>query len=183
MNLRCRRRPESAGDFTYRPVQKSGSISLVWFRPRRRARQQLLDLFGPIGQEWRPTSSDLHGTELPAKKLQAAGVAGVPDSVFMHRHEPRVLIAELKSRSAATPTLYERFQLVLYQGLAQNAYPRHEIEGVIRFRNQAVVVPFETALYEALMDLRGEYRRARQGQRPVDARPLATRLQIEDRAA
>lgn len=152
---------------------------VLWWRPRRRARRQLLDLFGLDPREWRAVGSDLHGRELPAKKLAAEGVAGVPDAIFVHRRQRRVLVGDLKNRSASTPSAYERYQLVLYQGLAAASYPKLAPEGVIRYKNQLLLIPFERGLYDRLLGLRDEYRRSRRQKKPIDPRPLATRLQTE----
>ena len=153
-------------------------LSLRW-GPRRRARRQLLELFGLDAREWRPVGSDLHGRALPAKKLSANGVAGVPDAVFIHRRERRVLIAELKNRAGTSPSLYERYQLVLYQGLAAARYPKHTPEGLIRYEDRCALVPFEPELYDALTGLRGEYQRARKRKRPLDPRPLTARIRAD----
>ena len=152
-------------------------VTILWLRPRRRAQRQLLELFDLDGRQWRAIASDLHKSELPVKVLRGSGVAGIPDAVFVHRRERRVIVADLKSRTADSPHHYERFQMLLYQGLAQKQYPQCDVEGLVRYKNQVLSIPFEPSLFDQLIGLREEYRRSRKRKKAVDARPLVERLQ------
>lgn len=73
------------------------------------------------------------------------------------------------------PTLYERYQLILYMGLLQKRFPNHQIQGCVRYRNQVVTIPYEQFVYDALIHLVDEYRRCRAKKKVVDHRPLHRR--------
>jgi len=112
-----------------------------------------------------PGKHQLIGSDLGGSKdkvfLRADGVVGAPDAVFRRIEDRSIVIGEAKRRRlTGGPTTYERYQVMLYLGLARRKFGT-DVQGVLRYGcGRVVSVEFDTNLYAELVSLLPDYHRA-----------------------
>lgn len=126
------------------------AVGLSYLRQRLR----IYTLFGLSVFRYRLISADM-GKVGRKKIYRGRDLTGAPDVVFADRLKPRIIVCEYKSRLAKNRVKKrERYQVVLYIGLLQEIYPRHRIEGRLRYRDKVVDIGFDPQLYSWLLSLK-----------------------------
>ncbi|HRP05612.1 MAG TPA: hypothetical protein PLV87_11935, partial [Opitutaceae bacterium] len=147
----------------------------VLYRSRLSAADHVFRLFGLNPAEYELVGYDL-GNRPRKLFLRADGLVGVPDAVFRHRTDGHVVIGEFKSRSyRGRITDYERFQMTLYEGVAQRRY-RRPARGLFAFGSGGVVEhSFDPDTYARLLPLADDLRAMQGRQRGSRHRLSAAR--------
>jgi hypothetical protein len=146
-----------------------------------RKRQAPNDIFGKFGLSpgaFTLVSSDL-GDSAPRKMLRGSGVAGEPDALFSAKAARKVVVGEFKSRKfKGFVRPYEFFQTILYMGMAKQTHGAHDAHGVIAYADARVQVYFDQAVFDAIVDLRGEMFSSFKERKPINAKPLQKRMNV-----
>lgn len=141
-------------------VVLAGVLAALWgySQWRRSVTLHVFRLFGLNTSEYELLGYDL-GSRPKKVFLRADGLVGVPDAVFKHRADHHVLIGEFKSRAyRGHLTDYERYQMTLYQGVAQRRY-RQRARGLFAFGCGRVVEhAFDPNTYAQLLPLANKLR-------------------------
>lgn len=134
--------------------------------------------FSLSATQWVIIGTDL-GTGHPRKRLSALGIAGEPDAIFRGKRTGQIVIGEFKNR------LYkgfvrrrEYYQVMLYIGLAREAFKESNVVGLLSFRDGCVQIPFDEQLFRALVAIRTEVPISLKNRKPQDSRPLHKRMGI-----
>ena len=154
-------------------------ILVVIFALKKKAAQgEVYSRFGVRESTHKILSTDL-GKSQARMKLTRFGISGIADAVFKALSGKVILVGEFKSRKFRDEVrLCEFYQLILYMGHIQAQYPDHTIVGCLAYADGRVKVAFDNAVYEALVDLRDEYRQTIWKKRPVNKTPLHRRMNV-----
>lgn len=114
-------------------------IALVLFSRRGRTpRSGICKLFQLDPSKYQLLATDL-GDGSKKIFLSGDGIVGVPDAIFLSSIDDRIVIGEAKTRRfLGQVTRYERYQVLLYLGLAMRKY-RKSARGLIRYGCGTVV--------------------------------------------
>jgi len=137
--------------------------------------QPVFKLFSLSSSNYRLVGTDIGGRTDHAY-LRSGPLGGVPDALFVNKRKRHGFIGEYKSRqNKGRPSLREKYQVILYMGMAMEKYGLIEIKGAIRYRENIVPVLFDASLYQRLRNLEGEVLLAKKKWIPLDTRPLHCR--------
>jgi hypothetical protein len=108
-------------------------VALAYASRKKTSREErLCTLFGLESDNHELLGSDLGGAK-DKIFLRGDGVVGVPDALFRRREDRSIVVGEAKKRRFnGNVTDYERFQVVLYLGLAQRKF-RQQASAVLRY--------------------------------------------------
>jgi hypothetical protein len=130
-------------------------------RPATASAAEVCRSFGLDPTRYRVPGSDVGGFAVPFS-IEADGLMGRPDAVFMSRDNSEVVVGEVKSRHhQGRITRYERFQITLYLGSGRAQLRTDAVRGLIRYRDRVVAAPFQEQAYRHLLSLRPECLRVR----------------------
>jgi hypothetical protein len=129
--------------------------------PAARA-EDLCRSFGLDPARYRVLGADVGNFATPFG-VQADGLIGRPDAVFISCDRAEVIIGEVKSRHhRGRITEYERYQMTLYLGAVRQRFRHQSVRGLLRFHDVVIDLRFEERTYQHLLSLIPEYRRARE---------------------
>jgi len=115
------------------------------------------NLFGVNIKRYQLIGSDVGGSTNQVT-LRNKLVIGSPDALFKCKSAKKYIIGEFKSRRYRNHVKKrERYQVILYTGVAREQYRTNDIEGVIRYKDRTVSVPFCEDTYRWLLGLVPEY--------------------------
>lgn len=137
-------------------------IALAIFYIARRSRlgleDQVLQLFDLDAERFEVLGFDL-GDGSRKVMLRGDGLIGAPDAIFKRRHDGCIVIGDYKARRfRGQPSTYERYQMVLYMGVARRRY-RRPVAGLLSYGcGHVEPVAFEPETYAWLLTLRATVR-------------------------
>lgn len=109
---------------------------------------------------------------------------GRPDAVFRRHRDGALRVALDKAHSYdGRPQWPDIYELTLHMGRLARAWPGTRIDGVIRYADAVVPVPWSPELFADLEVIAAEYRAARKSGVPPDPRPLHGRAMAAEREA
>ena len=130
-------------------------------RPATASAAELCRSFGLDPNRYRVPGADVGGFAVPFS-IEADGLMGRPDAVFMAKDTSEVVVGELKSRyHQGRITRYERFQITLYLGAVRARLRTDAVRGLICYRDRVVEAPFHEQAYRHLLSLKPECLRVR----------------------
>lgn len=159
-------------------------VGALWLKFRWRKREAtrgIIRRFGLDVSKYNIVSADL-GDVCQRQRLFGFGLVGEPDAVFRSRSiwKQEWVVGEFKSRhhkGYVRPN--ELFQVMLYMGLVREHYRASRVRGVLQFADKDVLVKFDAALFDALIDVREEMLRVfERGVPPVSLVPLQERMDV-----
>ena len=128
-----------------------------------------------------PTSSyRLLGTNLtfPKKtiKLRKERLYGTPSTVFLKKNGKTAYVCQYNPRDfKGKPKVRERYQMLLFMGIAMEECKLDNIKGAIRYHDHLEFIKFDPVIYNKLLELQNEYGKALQEWKAPDDRPLFSR--------
>jgi|GEM_PF-2596763 len=107
---------------------------------------------------------------------RGSGLSGHPDAVFRRREDGSVRVALHKPRVYdGRPEWSDVYELTLHMGRLSRCWPNAAIDGVLRYTDRLVPVPWSPNLFADLAIMAAEYRVADATGEPPDARGLRER--------
>lgn len=150
----------------------------VYFFKKRQAPNDIFGKFGLSPGAYTLLSSDL-GDSAPRQMLRGNGVNGEPDALFAAKAGRKIVVGEFKSRKyRGFVRPYEFFQTMLYMGMARQTHGAQEATGVIAYADERVQVYFDQAVFDAIVDLRGEMLSSFKERKLINSRPLQKRINV-----
>jgi hypothetical protein len=129
-------------------------------RPPAARAANLCRSFGLDRARYRVLGADVGNFATPFG-VQADGLIGRPDAVFISHDGTEIVVGEVKSRRhRGRITEYERYQMTLYLGAVRQRFRRQSVRGLLRFHDAVVESRFEESTYQRLLNLIPDCRRA-----------------------
>lgn len=145
---------------------------------QRQSDEEVYEKFGVSSKTFKLISSDL-GKRKSRVFLRRKGVTGVPDAVFEATRGKELVVGEYKSRTHKGYVRFnELYQVMLYMGHLQARYPSYTIRGCLAYADQRVSIAFDPQLYQGLMDVAPEVKKALRKRTVQDALPLQKRMPV-----
>jgi hypothetical protein len=155
-----------------------GVLAALYFLKKKSASSELYSQFGIRESTHKILSTDL-GQSASRIRLSRFGINGIADAVFKAVSRKEILVGEFKSRKyRGVVKLYEFYQVMLYMGHLRDKYPDHEVKGCLAYADGMVTVFFDQDVYQALVNLRGEYWASVKKRGPVNTIPLHKRVKV-----
>lgn len=136
---------------------------------------RIFALFRLSRDEFELVSCDMGG-RAPTLPVRNRSVRGNPDAIFRHRRTGQLYVGEYKTRSFRGRMFpRELYQVTLAMGVLRERFGVN-VEGGVAYGNGKVLrVHFNQELYQQLLDMVPEMRRARSRWKVVDPTPLRDR--------
>ncbi|MBM5458994.1 hypothetical protein H8F21_15610 [Pseudomonas sp. P66] len=151
---------------------------ILYLALKAKAPRDIYKQFSLPANQWTIVGTDL-GKGHPRKRLSALGVGGEPDAIFKGNRTGQIVVGEFKNRKyKGYVRRREYYQVILYIGLAREVFRASNVRGVLSFKDQCVQVPFDEALFQALIGIRAEVPISLKNRKPKDSRPLHKRMKI-----
>lgn len=145
---------------------------------QRQSDKEIYDKFGISSQVFNLVSSDL-GKRKSRIFLRRNGVTGVPDAIFEATRGKQLVVGEYKSRTHKGYVRFnELYQVMLYMGHLQARYPSYTIWGCLAYADQRVSIAFDPELYQGLMDVAPEVKKALRKRMVQNSLPLQKRMPV-----
>ena len=129
-------------------------------RPSAARAEDLCRSFGLDPARYRVLGADVGDFATPFG-VNADGLIGRPDAVFISCDRAEVIIGEVKSRHhRGRISEYERYQMTLYLGAVRERFRHQSVRGLLRFHDAVVESRFEESTYQRLLNLIPDCRRA-----------------------
>ncbi len=131
-----------------------------------------------------PTSSyHLKGTNLiwskHSIKLTKNKLYGNPSTIFKEKNGKSVYVCQYNPRGfKGMPKVRERYQMLLFMGIAMDKFKTESVEGAIRYHDHLEFIKYDPIIYKKLLNLEVEYKEATQEWKAPDERPLFKRDDI-----
>lgn len=151
---------------------------LLWGAWRGRSQfdeSRIFELFRLSRDEYELVSCDMGGRS-PTLLVNNGSVRGNPDAIFRHRQTRHFYVGEYKSRGFRGRMFpRELYQVTLAMGVLRERY-NVNVEGGVAYGNGKVLrVHFNKELYQQLLAMVPEMRRARSRWKVIDPTPLRER--------
>ena len=126
------------------------------------------------------SSHKLLGTNLKfpkhSIKLFKNKIYGTPSAIFMKRNSKTAFVCQYNQRDfKRRAKVRERYQMLLFMGMAMEKYKLGDIKGAIRYHDHLEFIKYEPIIYKNLLALQEEYNEAIQEWVTSDERPLFKR--------
>lgn len=148
---------------------------LLWMIRSFIIRRALFKLCGVPTSSYRLLGTNLIGLKNPIK-LKKNKLRGIPSTIFLKKDGKTAYVCQYNPRDfKGKPKVRERYQMLLFMGIALEEYKLGNVKGAIRFHDHLEPINYEPGIYKKLLNLQNEYNEAIQEWVTPDNRPLFSR--------